>query len=176
MMDWPAAPLCVWRMPSCFWRNCLWSSALTRRHPCDLLLGGINSSPHPVLAAVAALEERTDNRELPPCTPPPPPSFFPMWPISSRPHLLTISIHVCITVLPSWHGSHVFNLCSSCSPLKPVFSSLCCVISLLFHPAMSEQPRPPLEWWLAPSTTSWGTGTTECLLAPSMSSRRCVCV
>lgn len=40
---------------------------------------------------------------------------------------------------------------------------------------MAEWTR-PLGWWLAPSTTSWETGTTECLLAPSMSSRLCVCV
>lgn len=61
---------------------------------------------------------------------------------------------------------------------KPFFS-----LSLLVHLSpsflsswMAEWTRPPLEWWLALSTTSWETGTTECPLAPSMSSRLCVCV
>lgn len=44
-----------------------------------------------------------------------------------------------------------------------------------FFLVMAEWTRPPLGWWLALSTTSWETGTMECPLAPSMSSRQYVC-
>lgn len=66
--------------------------------------------------------------------------------------------------------------------LNPPYMSLLVSSSFLFVSLLSlvwwiaEWTRPPLGWWLAPSTTNWGTGTTECLLAPSMSSRLCVSV
>lgn len=95
-----------------------------------------------------------------------------------------ISIHKnIVTVSSSFPCGMALSVChcrlqgSYSAFLKSFFSFFWCAFFLLlsFHPVMAERTRPPLGWWLALSTTSWETGTMECPLAPSMSSRQYMC-
>lgn len=97
---WPALLCSVWRMPSCVWWSraflCVW--ALTRRPPCDLLPGGMDSSAHPMLATVCVWGETRGQRA----------------PASHASFL-------CVNVMHHWLP-HLSVICSvrpsSCSPLS----------------------------------------------------------
>lgn len=84
-------------------------------------------------------KQRTENSRLK--------RFLSLCPCDASPAASPVNhqLRASIIMLLLWHGSHVFD-CSSSSPLKPVFSFFCCVISFLFYPAMAEQTRPPLGW------------------------------
>lgn len=89
--------------------------------------------------------------------------------------LVCTAVTVSSRSLAAWLTVYLIADCGYSAFPKSSFLSFGFSLFFSFCLMTTEWTRPPLGWWLALSTTSWETGTMECPLAPSMSSRQYVC-